>query len=71
MSVEMNKIKCMLKDRCKYADGCIVIVSIKDGGTFTPVLKLRQESLELKLKCFSFVEKPRKEAENDRKLFPL
>lgn len=56
MAVDMTKIRCPMKDRCKYSDGCIVVNSVDSGAKFSPVLRLKLESLVWKVKCFSYVE---------------
>ena len=55
MAVQMTKIKCPMKEQCKFRDGCMVNKFPSEGATFSPVLKLRLENLEWKVKCFSFV----------------
>lgn len=55
MGVQMTKLRCPIQKECKYEDGCIIVKSPKEGATFSPVLKLRLESLEWKVKCYSFV----------------
>lgn len=61
MAVEMNKIVCP-SDDCKFRSGCIVVKSVDDGARFSPILKLKLESIIWKLRCFSYV----KEKENGR-----
>jgi len=56
MAVDMTKVKCPMRKGCKYSDGCIVVNSVDDGARFSPVLRLKLESLVWKVKCFSFVE---------------
>jgi hypothetical protein len=57
MAVQMNRIECPKQDECKFASGCMVVKAVKDGATFSPVLRLRLENLEWRVKCFSFVSK--------------
>lgn len=60
MAVEMNKIICQTDD-CKFQSGCIVVNSVDNGARFSPILKLKLESLVWKLRCFSYV-KDKKDA---------
>lgn len=71
MAVQMNEIRCDRYD-CKFRDGCIVCNSVEKGARFSPVLKLKLESLVWKLKCFSYVNKKGEENGREReRIFPV
>lgn len=55
MAIQMSKIRCPMKEQCKFKEGCLTVKHPNEGATFSPVLKLRLENLEWKIKCFSFV----------------
>lgn len=67
MPVQMNEIKCLNSDNCKFGDGCIVCNSVNGGARFSPILKLKLESLNWKLKCFSFIQ--HRKGEGNGKIF--
>jgi len=56
MAVQMNEIKCYHSEECRFGSGCIVVNSVDSGAKFSPILKLKLESLNWKLKCFSFIQ---------------
>lgn len=67
MSAQMSEIKCPYDD-CKFRNGCIVCKSVDSGARFSPVLRLKLESLCWKVKCFSYVQM---KGGNHGRVFPV
>jgi len=66
MSIRINT-KCPHAASCKYGDGCLMVKSAHEGGTYDPVLKIRLIDLKKQVRCFSYAPKNKEEADGNKK----